>query len=261
MFFYVSLTVEIVTNRLFLLYFFESMKIALIGYGKMGHEIERIALERGHEIVSTIDVGNPEEFESGNFRSADVAIEFTRPETALSNYRKCFAANVPVVSGTTGWLEHMNEVRQACTQGQTFFYASNFSLGMNIFFSINQKLAEMMNAFPIFDVRMKEVHHTQKLDAPSGTAITLAEGILEKLDRKTSWVKETGSTPEELVIASERTGQVPGFHEITYESEVDVITISHDAKNRAGLALGAVLAAEFTTQKKGFLGMNDLLGF
>jgi 4-hydroxy-tetrahydrodipicolinate reductase len=237
------------------------MKIALIGYGKMGHEIERIALERGHEIVSTIDVGNPEDFDSKNFHSADVAIEFTRPETALSNYRKCFAANVPVVSGTTGWLEQMDEVRQACAQGQTFFYASNFSLGMNIFFSINKKLAEIMNAFPIYDVRMKEVHHTQKLDAPSGTAITLAEDILEKLDRKTRWVKEKPHAPEELSIASERTGQVPGFHEVIYDSAVDVITISHDAKNRSGLALGAVLAAEFTIQKKGFLGMNDLFNF
>jgi 4-hydroxy-tetrahydrodipicolinate reductase len=237
------------------------MKIALIGYGKMGHEIERIALERGHKIVSTIDVGNPEDFNSKNFHSADVAIEFTRPETALSNYRKCFAANVPVVSGTTGWIEQMDEVRQACAQGQTFFYASNFSLGMNIFFSINKKLAEIMNAFPIYDVRMKEVHHTQKLDAPSGTAITLAEDILEKLDRKTRWVKETPHTSEELSIASERTGQVPGFHEVIYDSAVDVITISHDAKNRSGLALGAVLAAEFTIQKKGFLGMNDLFNF
>jgi 4-hydroxy-tetrahydrodipicolinate reductase len=237
------------------------MKIALIGYGKMGHEIERIALERGHKVVCAIDITNQEDFESEAFRSADVAIEFTRPETALPNYRKCFAADIPVVSGTTGWLEHVNEVKAACEKGQTFFYASNFSLGANLFFVLNKKLAEMMNAFPVYDVRVKEVHHTQKLDAPSGTAITLAEGILEKLDRKNTWVKELAENPEDLVIASERIGQVPGYHEITWESEVDTITISHDVKNRAGLALGAVLAAEFTATKKGFLGMTDLLGF
>jgi len=237
------------------------MKIALIGYGKMGHEIERIALERGHTIVSTIDINNPEEFESENFRTAEVVIEFTRPETALDNYRKCFEAGIPVVSGTTGWLEHMDEVKAACEKGQTFFYASNYSLGVNIFFAINKKLAELMNPFPMYNVRMKEVHHTQKLDAPSGTAITLAEDILERLDRKNVWVKETQSVPEELAIASERTGQVPGFHEVSYESDVDIITISHDAKSRAGFALGAVLAAEYTAGKKGFLGMSDLLGF
>jgi len=237
------------------------MKIALIGYGKMGHEIERIALERGHEIVCTIDIDNLNDFDSDTFRSAQVAIEFTRPETALENYRNCFKANVPVVSGTTGWLEHIAEVKAACEKGQTFFYASNFSLGVNLFFKLNKMLAEMMNAFPAYDVRMKEVHHTQKLDAPSGTAITLAEGILENLDRKTSWVKDVSNNPEELVITSERTGQVPGYHELIWESDVDTITIAHDVKKRAGLALGAVLAAEFTAGKKGFLGMNDMLGF
>jgi len=237
------------------------MKIALIGYGKMGHEIERIALERGHSVVSTIDINNPEEFESEAFRSADVVIEFTRPETALGNYRKCFSAGLPVVSGTTGWLDQVDEVKKACEKGQTFFYASNFSLGVNLFFALNKKLADMMNSYPAYNVRMKEVHHTQKLDAPSGTAITLAEDILDRLDRKSRWVKETQQSPEELAIISERTGQVPGFHEITYESDVDTITISHDAKSRAGLALGAVLAAEFTVGKKGFIGMSDLLGF
>lgn len=237
------------------------MKIALIGYGKMGHEIERIALERGHEIVCTIDIDNLKDFESDSFRSAQVAIEFTRPETALDNYRRCFKANVPVVSGTTGWLEHVDEVKAACENGQTFFYASNFSLGVNLFFALNKKLAVMMNSFPIYDVRLKEVHHTQKLDAPSGTAITLAEGILENLGRKTTWAKDVASSPEELAIISERTGQVPGFHEITWESDVDTITIAHDAKSRVGFALGAVLASEFTAGKKGFLGMNDMLGF
>jgi 4-hydroxy-tetrahydrodipicolinate reductase len=237
------------------------MKIALIGYGKMGHEIERIALERGHEVVCTIDIDNQDVFESEKFRSAEVAIEFTRPETALENYRNCFKANVPVVSGTTGWLELMDEVKSACSAGQTFFYASNFSLGVNLFFALNKQLAKMMNAFPVYDVRMREIHHTQKLDAPSGTAITLAEGILENLDRKSTWVKEVAGQSDEMAIASEREGQVPGFHEIIWESDVDTITIAHDAKSRAGFALGAVLAAEYTAGKKGFLGMSDLLGF
>jgi 4-hydroxy-tetrahydrodipicolinate reductase len=237
------------------------MKIALIGYGKMGHEIERIALSRGHEVVCAIDLNNVEDFESEIFRTADVAIEFTRPESAIFNYRKCFAANVPVVSGTTGWLEQMEEVKDACKNGQTFFYASNYSLGVQLFFELNRKLSEMMNAYPIYNVRIKEVHHTQKLDAPSGTAITLAEDILEKLDRKQFWVKGPSYKPDELGIISERTGQVPGYHEITWESDVDSIVIAHDAKNRSGLALGAVLAAEFTFNKSGFLGMSDMLGF
>lgn len=237
------------------------MNIALIGYGKMGHEIERIALERGHTIVSVIDIDNPDEFESANFRSADVAIEFTRPETALTNYGKCFAAGLPIVSGTTGWLDHLEEIKTACSKGQTFFYASNFSLGVNLFFALNKKLAEMMNNFPLYNVHIKEIHHTQKLDAPSGTAITLAEDLICRIDRKTSWNKESQETPEQLAITSERTGQVPGFHEITYESKFDTITIAHNAKSRAGFALGAVLAAEFTIGKKGFLGMPDLLGF
>lgn len=237
------------------------MNIALIGYGKMGHEIERIAVNRGHSIVSTIDINNPEEFESENFHSADVAIEFTGPKTALGNYKKCFAANIPVVSGTTGWLMDLDEVKAACSEGQTFFYASNFSLGVNVFFALNKKLAEMMNNFPDYNVQIKEIHHLQKLDAPSGTAITLAEDILDRLDRKKSWVKGSQGTQEQLGVLSERTGQVPGFHEITYDSDVDTIAISHNAKNRVGFALGAVIAAEFTVVKKGYLGMSDLLGF
>jgi 4-hydroxy-tetrahydrodipicolinate reductase len=237
------------------------MNIALIGYGKMGHEIERIALERGHSIISTIDIDNPEEFKSEKFRLADIAIEFTGPKTALRNYKNCFSANIPVVSGTTGWLKDLNEIKDACSKGQTFFYASNFSLGVNVFFALNKKLAEMMNNFPAYNVHIKEVHHVQKLDAPSGTAITLAEDILDRLDRKSSWTKGIQSASQQLGVISERTGQVPGFHEVTYESNVDTITISHNAKSRAGFALGAVVAAEFTVGKKGFLGMSDLLGF
>ena len=238
------------------------MKIALIGYGKMGKTIEQIALQRGHQIVSIIDINNTADFESEAFRSADVAIEFTTPATALGNYMRCFAANVPVVSGTTGWLEHLDEVKAKCEQeGKTFFYASNFSVGVNIFFALNRYLAKIMNGFPAYDVRMTEVHHIHKLDAPSGTAITLAEGILENVERKERWTLETAEQPTDLPIHAIREGEVPGIHEIIYESEADTISIKHDAKSRAGFALGAVIAAEFTAEKKGFLGMNDLFHF
>lgn len=238
------------------------MKIALIGYGKMGKTIEQIALQRGHQIVSIIDINNTTDFESEAFRSADVAIEFTTPATALGNYMRCFEANVPVVSGTTGWLEHLDEVKAKCEQeGKTFFYASNFSVGVNIFFALNRYLAKIMNGFPAYDVRMTEVHHIHKLDAPSGTAITLAEGILENVERKERWTLETAEQPTDLPIHAIREGEVPGIHEIIYESEADTISIKHDAKSRAGFALGAVIAAEFTAGKKGFLGMNDLFHF
>ncbi len=238
------------------------MKIALVGYGKMGKTIEQIARNRGHEIVSIIDVNNPGDFESEAFKQADVAIEFTTPATAFDNYMKCFAAGVPVVSGTTGWLSRLNEVKRMCAEeGKTFFYASNFSIGVNIFFALNKYLAKIMNNFPSYDVRMTEVHHIHKLDAPSGTAITLAEGVLENLDRKERWTLETAEKPTDLPIHAIREGEVPGIHEIIYESDADTISIKHDAKSRAGFALGAVLAAEFTAGKKGFLGMNDLFHF
>ena len=237
------------------------MKIALIGYGKMGHEIEKIALERGHEVVCIIDLHEEEKFESPAFRSAEVAIEFTAPSSALQNYRRAFAADVPVVSGTTGWLEHLPEIQEACTKGgKTFFYASNFSLGVNIFLALNNHLAKLMNQFSIYDVRMEETHHIHKLDAPSGTAITLAEGIVAQLDRKGKWVLGGEGRKEELTITSIREGEVPGIHSVIYESEDDSIRITHEAKSRRALALGAVLAAEFTKGKQGFLGMNDMLG-
>lgn len=238
------------------------MKIALVGYGKMGKTIEQIALSRGHEIVSIIDINNPEDFTSDAFKSADVAIEFTTPATAFENYMKCFAANVPVVSGTTGWTARMGEIKEMCEkEGKTFFYASNFSIGVNIFFALNKYLAKVMNNFPSYDVRMTEVHHIHKLDAPSGTAITLAEGILENIDRKDRWTLETAEKTTDLPIHAIREGEVPGIHEIIYESDVDTISIKHDAKSRAGFALGAVVAAEFTAGKKGFLGMSDLFHF
>ena len=238
------------------------MKIALIGYGKMGKTIEQIAVSRGHEIVSIVDINNPEEIHSDNFKSADVAIEFTIPASAFNNYMNCFAAGVPVVSGTTGWLDRIGEIKEKCEkEGKTFFYASNFSIGVNIFFALNKYLAKIMNNFPAYDVKMTEIHHIHKLDAPSGTAITLAEGIIENMDRKDRWTLETAEQPTDLPIHAIREGEVPGIHEITYESDVDYITIKHDAKSRAGFALGAVVAAEFTAGKKGFLGMEDMLKF
>lgn len=238
------------------------MKIALIGYGKMGKTIEQIALNRGHQIVSIVDINNPEEFQSANFKSADVAIEFTTPATAFDNYMKSFAAGVPVVSGTTGWLDRIGEIEEKCEkESKTFFYASNFSIGVNIFFALNKYLAKIMNNFPSYNISMTETHHIHKLDAPSGTAITLAEGIIENVDRKDRWTLETAEQPTDLPIHAIREGEVPGIHEVTYESDVDYISIKHDAKSRAGFALGAVVAAEFTAGKKGFLGMDDMLKF
>ena len=226
----------------------------------MGRLIERIARERGHEIVAVIDVNNTEDFGSPAFRSADVAIEFTAPQVALDNYRRAWAAGVPVVSGTTGWTAQLDQVkREVAEGGHTLFWSSNFSLGVNLFMMLSKYLAGLMNRYPQYDVTMTEVHHTHKLDAPSGTAITLAEGILEKLDRKTRWVKEQASAPDELPIRSIREGEVPGIHTVRYESAVDSITITHDAKSREGFALGAVVAAEFTVGKKGFLSMEDLM--
>ncbi|MDM8268470.1 4-hydroxy-tetrahydrodipicolinate reductase [Barnesiella viscericola] len=237
------------------------MKIALIGYGKMGHAIEEIALSRGHEIVCRIDKDNQDDFDSPQFKSADVAIEFTAPTVALGNYRRAFAAGVPVVSGTTGWLEHLPEVKEACEKGQTFFYASNFSLGVNIFFAVNKYLAGIMNHFPQYEVSLEEIHHVHKLDHPSGTAITLAEDIIDQLDSKHSWTEAQPAPADAIPVVARREGEVPGTHIITYDSEVDTIRISHEAKSRKGFALGAVVAAEFTVGKKGFLTMQDLFSF
>lgn len=251
------------------------MKIALIGYGKMGKEIEKIAIARGHEIVSIIDVDNQDDFNSEAFKSADVAIEFTNPMVAYDNYMRTFAAGVKLVSGSTGWMDkHGDEVKEMCTKGgKTLFWSSNFSLGVAIFFAVNKYLAKIMNSFPAYDVTMTETHHVHKLDAPSGTAITLAEGILENMNRKNKWVKGTLVAPDgtvsdsmecadnEFPVNSIREGEVFGIHTIRYDSEADSISITHDAKNRKGFALGAVLAAEYTAKHEGLLGMNDLFQF
>ncbi len=238
------------------------MRIALIGYGKMGKEIEKVAQERGHEIVSRIDIKTSDSFSDSSFKSADVAIEFSTPETAFDNYLKCFESNTPVVSGTTGWLNKLDLIKQMCRDNnQTFFYASNFSVGVNIFFEVNRHLAKIMNQMSDYNVSMEEVHHTQKLDAPSGTAITLADDIINSLDRKAEWTNSPSTHDRELSIISKREGVVPGIHTVKYESEVDEIIIHHSAKSRKGFALGAVLAAELTKTKKGFLGMEDLLKF
>lgn len=251
------------------------MKIALIGYGKMGHMIEDIARQRGHEIVCIIDVNNMDDFESDAFRSADVAIEFTNPTAAYNNYLRAWKQGVKVVSGSTGWLkEHEADVRRACAEeGHTLFWASNFSLGVAIFSAVNKYLARIMNAYPTYDVSEVETHHIHKLDAPSGTAITLAEQVVAELDRKTDWVKGevhnadgtvTGSKdhPENLLrIDAIREGEVPGIHTLTYNSPADMIQITHSAHNRSGFALGAVLAAEFTATHKGLLSTDDLFKF
>ncbi len=238
------------------------MNIALIGYGKMGHIIEEIATSRGHQIVSIIDIDNKADMNSDAFRSADVAIEFTRPESAIENIFKCFEVGVPVVVGTTGWLDKLEEVKaEMKKKNGTLFWASNFSVGVNIFNAANKFLAKIMNDYDVYNVSMTEIHHIHKLDAPSGTAITLAEGIMENLDRKKSWKLDTEESSEDIAIKAVREGEVPGTHIVTYDSEVDTITFSHEAKSRRGFALGAVIAAEFTAGKKGFLSMNDIFNF
>jgi len=238
------------------------MKIALIGYGKMGKMIEQIALSRGHEIVSIIDIDNQDDFDSEAFKSADVAIEFTAPQAAYGNYLHAFKHHVKVVSGSTGWMkEHGDDVRRMCEQeGQTLFWASNFSIGVAIFSAVNKYLAKIMNQFPQYDVEIEETHHVHKLDHPSGTAITLAEGIVENIDRKEAWAEDT-TDPKLLRIDHIRRGEVAGIHTVRYDSEADIITITHDAHSRQGFALGAVLAAEYTKDHQGLLTISDMFKF
>jgi 4-hydroxy-tetrahydrodipicolinate reductase len=241
----------------------KNMNIALIGYGKMGKEIEKIALERGHNIALIIDITNASDLTAANLtqKNIDVAIEFTTPATAFNNYLTCFEAGIPVVSGTTGWLGKFNAVQDLCEmQNKGFFYASNFSLGVNIFFALNKRLAALMNPYSDYDVVVEEIHHTQKLDAPSGTAITLADDIVAAIDRKKTWRLNEFHSVDDLQITAKRLGKVPGTHTITYDSEVDSIEITHCAKSRKGFAQGVVIAAEFMKRKTGLYGMNDLLG-
>lgn len=241
----------------------------------MGKTIEKIAIERGHEIVSIIDIDNREDFGSEAFRSADVAIEFTAPTVAYDNCKEAMAAGVKVVSGSTGWYQqHEPEMKELCEkEGKTLFWSSNFSLGVAVFSAVNRYLAKIMNRFPNYDVTMEETHHIHKLDAPSGTAITLAEGILANLDRKSQWIMGDLTNPDgsitpgaqagegEIKIDAIRRDEVPGIHTITYDSAADSITITHDAKNRSGFALGAVIAAEYVNEHNGLLGMSNLFDF
>lgn len=237
------------------------MKIALIGYGKMGKTIEGIALQRGHEIVLKIDVNNAADMTPANLRKADVAIEFTSPHSAFQNVMKCLEAGIPLVCGSTGWLDKLEEVTQYChAQNGCFLYASNFSVGVNIFFEINKRLAELMAPHPGYTVKMEEIHHTQKLDAPSGTAVTLAEQVLEKANRLKTWSREDSADPASIYIASRREDPAPGTHTVTWSSDIDTIEITHTAHNRLGFATGAVLAAEFVKGKKGIFSMKEVLG-
>lgn len=245
-------------HYLCLINFSVNMKVAIIGYGKMGREIERVLLERGHSISVVIDEGG--DIDARSLAEADVAMEFSTPVTAFDNVRSCFEAGVPVVCGTTGWQDRIREVRDICERlGGTFFYSSNFSIGVNVFFAVNERLAELMNNFPQYEISMRETHHIHKKDTPSGTAVTLAEGILGKVDRKLSWVNHPTLESGVLGIESVREGEVFGIHEIKYESDTDSIELVHTSKNRRGLALGAVLAAEYALTHKGVLSMKDLL--
>ncbi len=238
------------------------MRIALLGYGKMGKMIERIAVSRGHQVVLVVDLDNRADCSVEQLRQADVAIEFTTPAVAVDNYKWCMDAGVPVVSGTTGWLDRWEEVVGYCREkGGGFFYASNFSIGVNIFFRLNKYLAKMMDDFRDYKIFIEETHHIHKLDAPSGTAITLAEGIIKNHSAYRSWKLYQGEELGEdvLPVAAKRIGEVPGIHGVTYKSAVDEIEIRHSAFSREGFAQGAVFAAEFLFGKKGVYGMDDLL--
>lgn len=235
------------------------MRIILLGYGKMGRTIDRIAQERGHEVVARIDVDNPHAFDSA---TADVAIEFSHPEAAFENVKNCLLKNIPVVCGTTGWLSRKTDIENLCkAQDGAFFYASNYSLGVNLFFKVNAYLSRIVSGFPEYDVRMDEIHHVEKKDAPSGTAITLAESILANSKRKKRWVNEKTGKSEDLYISSFRIDSVPGTHIVKYESMIDDIEIKHTAHSREGFARGAVMVAEWIIDKKGILTMDDYLDF
>ncbi|MDX2172323.1 MAG: 4-hydroxy-tetrahydrodipicolinate reductase [Bacteroidota bacterium] len=235
------------------------MNIALFGYGKMGKEIETIALQRNHHIVLKVTTENQNVITPNDLKNADVAIEFSTPSTVLENIKKCIDLQVPIVVGTTGWYESFEDIKEICDKKNgSLFHATNFSLGVNLFFKVNTYLAELMNKYADYDVSMEEIHHIHKLDKPSGTAITLANQIIEKLERKTKWSIEEQSS-ETLYIKDIREGEVPGTHIIKYKSPIDDIEIIHKAHNRKGFALGAVIASEFLKDKKGIYTMNDIV--
>jgi 4-hydroxy-tetrahydrodipicolinate reductase len=237
------------------------MKIALIGYGKMGKAIEEIAISKGHEIVLKIDVSNTADFTKENIQEAHVAIEFTGPHTAFENITKCIDWGVPVISGSTGWLDNFEKAKILCVEKKgCLIYASNYSIGVNLFFEINKQVAALMDPYENYDVSMIETHHTEKKDAPSGTAISLAEQILAKIGRKNKWVNEASAAASDLVIKSERIDPAPGTHSVTYQSPIDSIEITHTAHTRKGFASGALLAAEFANKKIGIFTMKDVLG-
>lgn len=245
------------------------MKIAILGFGKMGQIIEQFAIERGHEIVLKVNADNLDELTISNLKSADVAIDFSTPDSVLQNIALCFDARVAIVVGTTGWYGRLQEVKDQCVEGNnTLLYGSNFSVGVNIFFFVNKVLAKIMNRYPQYEVQVEEIHHTEKLDSPSGTAMTIAEGIIGELGRKGEWVNELiGSNtelitkPDQLLIESHRLEHVPGTHTVIYSSEVDDIEFKHKAHSRAGFALGAVLAAEWLHNKTGFFNITDMFDF
>ena len=237
------------------------MNIALIGYGKMGKAIETIAIERGHTVNLKIDISNLAQFTTANLQQCNVAIEFTGPETAAENINRCLHAGVPVICGSTGWLHKLETVTQLCKEVDgALLYASNFSIGVNLFFELNEHLARLMKNYPDYDVQIEEIHHTQKKDAPSGTAISIADQLLEINSHKKKWVNRDASVPEELSIISKRIDPAAGTHSVKYSSAIDDIEIIHTAHNRQGFATGAVLAAEFIQHKKGIYGMKDVLG-
>jgi 4-hydroxy-tetrahydrodipicolinate reductase len=248
------------------------MNIALLGYGKMGKIIEKIATDRKHNIVLKIDFYNQQDLTVENLKKADVVIEFSTPGSVLSNIKNCFEAGVPVIVGTTGWYEHLSEIKELCTEtNSTLLYGSNFSIGVNIFFHVNKALARLMSNYSYYDVQVEEIHHTQKLDSPSGTAITIAEGIIENIKSKKEWVnmltaegdedKSDNVKTDQLLIESFRIDSVPGTHTVIYDSEVDSIEFKHTAHNRNGFALGAVMAAEWIQSKKGFFSVDQMFDF
>jgi 4-hydroxy-tetrahydrodipicolinate reductase len=238
------------------------MKIALLGYGKMGQEIHKLAEKRGHEIVLIIDNDEDWQDKGALLKEAEVAIEFTTPDSAVDNIMRCFENEIPVIIGTTGWIEDIDHIRKTCIdKNKSLFFSPNFSIGVNLFFDLNRYLASLMAKWDNYEISIEETHHIHKLDAPSGTAIVLANDIICNIERKEKWVKELQENPDEVGIKSYRSEDVPGTHKVRYESEMDDIVITHTAKTRRGFALGAILAAEFIKGKKGFFEMKDLLNF